>query len=151
MPLSHRVFHKTTAERKKKTAPLAFFRAWPPSARLSARHTPRSASGSWRAPFAGDSAYATLEESQKSAHENEKANFHQQDHLSRHLRWGINTDISAALDVRESEGEIMPPPQLNIMVVGGKKKCIFCDTSAGSKTEETKSRPNVFISNRHKK
>lgn len=41
-------FHKTTAERKKKTPPLAFFRARPPSAGLSARHAPRSASGSWR-------------------------------------------------------------------------------------------------------
>lgn len=40
--------HKITAERKKKTPPLAFFRAWPPSPRLSARHMPRSASGSWR-------------------------------------------------------------------------------------------------------
>lgn len=40
--------HKTTAERRKKTPPLAFFRARPPSAGLSARHAPRSASGSWR-------------------------------------------------------------------------------------------------------
>lgn len=51
---------KTTAEKKKKTLPLAFVRAWPPSAGLSARHMPRSASGSLRAPFAADSAYATL-------------------------------------------------------------------------------------------